>query len=89
MGIIYDDINLPEKVSDILLHDFFLMENVPAMMVKTVKNPVKFSAFTSIFVTRGSCEADINLSRYSIEAPAIINVMADQIVMPHHVPDDF
>ncbi|MDE6330722.1 MAG: helix-turn-helix domain-containing protein [Muribaculaceae bacterium] len=89
MGIIYDDINLPEKVSDILLHDFFLMENVPAMMVKTVKNPVKFSAFTSIFVTRGSCEADINLSRYSIEAPAIINVMADQIVMPRHVPDDF
>lgn len=89
MGLNYDDINLPEKVSNILQHDFFMMENVPAMMVKTVVNPVKFSAFTTIFLTKGSCEADINLVHYNIEAPAILNISADHIVMPHNVSDDF
>ncbi|MDE6811092.1 MAG: helix-turn-helix domain-containing protein, partial [Muribaculaceae bacterium] len=89
MGINYDDINLPRKVSDILQLDFFLMENVPAIMVKTVRNPVKFSAFTSIFVTRGKCEADINLIHREIQAPAIINVSSDWIVQPNEVSDDF
>lgn len=89
MGINYDDIKLPEKVSDILQHDFFLMENVPANMVKTVKNPVKFSAFTSIFITKGHCEADINLIHREVQAPAIINVSADRIVLPKKVSDDF
>ncbi|MDE6558913.1 MAG: hypothetical protein K2K29_03395, partial [Muribaculaceae bacterium] len=89
MGINYDDINLPRKVSDILQQDFFLMENVPAIMVKTVTNPVKFSAFTSIFLTKGSCRADINLIHREIKAPAIINVSADWIVLPYDVSDDF
>lgn len=89
MGINYDDINLPQKVSDILQQDFFLMENVPAGMVLTVKNPVKFSAFTSIFITRGSCVADINLIKRKISAPAIINISSDQIVMPSDVSEDF
>lgn len=89
MGINYDDIPLPDKVSDILRHDFFLMEKVPAVMVRAVTNPVKFSAFTSIFVTKGSCSADINLIQRTIQAPAILNVYADQIVMPSKVSDDF
>lgn len=89
MGINYDDIDLPEKVDDILQHDFFMMENVPAMMVKTVVNPVKFSAFTSIFLTKGSCDADINLVHYHIEAPAVLVISAEHIVMPRNVSDDF
>lgn len=89
MGINYDDIPLPKKVSDILQQDFFLMEKVPAVMVRAVTNPVKFSAFTSIFVTRGSCQADINLIKRDIKAPAIINIPSDHIVMPSNVSDDF
>ncbi len=58
-------------------------------MVRAVTNPVKFSAFTSIFITRGSCTADINLIQRNITAPAILNVYADQIVMPTMVSDDF
>lgn len=89
MGLNYDDIDLPEKVSNILQHDFFMMEDVPAMMVKTVVNPVKFSAFTTIFLTKGSGDVDINLVNYHIEAPAILNISADHIVIPHNVSDDF
>lgn len=88
-GILYDDISLPKKVSDILLHDFFTMRHVGAGMVYTVTNPVKFSAFTSIFVHRGSGEADINLTPYSFRAPAIVNISADDIVYPRNISPDF
>lgn len=89
MGINYDDINLPHKVSDILRQDFFMLENISAGMVNTVKNPVKFSAFTSIFVTQGSCQAEISLMKYPINAPAVINIPADKIIMPMDVSEDF
>lgn len=89
MGIIYDDIPLPDKVSDILRQDFFLMQNVPAFMVKAVRNPVKFSAFTSIFITKGNCKAEINLIQREIKAPAIVNIHAGQIVLPSEISEDF
>ncbi|MBD5370293.1 MAG: AraC family transcriptional regulator [Bacteroides sp.] len=88
-NILYDDIQLPEKVSDILQHDFWTLSNVKAPMVRTVTNPVKFSAFTSIFITEGECLADINLITYRIKAPALISVAAGDIVLPREVRDDF
>ena len=87
--ISYDDIHLPEKVSDILMHDFWTLQHVAPGMVRTVVNPVKFSAFTSIFVTQGTAEADINLITYKLEAPCMINVGAGEIVYPRNISDDF
>lgn len=87
--ILYDDIKLPSKVSDILRLDFWILEHVHAPMVKTVKNPVKFSAYTSIFVHSGSCCADINLLSHKIEGPCIVNVHEGDIVLPREVSDDF
>ena len=87
--ILYNDINLPEKVSDILELDFWILEHVSPLLVRTVTNPVKFSAFTSIFIHSGSCEADINLVTHSIKAPCIVNVACGDIVLPHNVSDDF
>ncbi|MBD5295666.1 MAG: helix-turn-helix transcriptional regulator [Bacteroides sp.] len=89
MGINYDDIPLSEKVSDILQQDFFIMEKIPAAMARTVKNPVKFSAYTSVFLTRGNATIDMNLIRHEVSAPAIINISSDRIVMPINVTDDF
>lgn len=87
--ILYNDIKLPEKVSDILELDFWILENVNSLLVKTVKNPVKFSAFTSIFVTKGICEAEINLVNHKITAPAVVNITSGDIVLPHNVSEDF
>ena len=87
--ISYDDIHLPEKVSDILMHDFWTLQHVAPGMVRTVVKPVKFSAFTSIFVTQGTAEADINLITYKLEAPCMINVGAGEIVYPRNISDDF
>lgn len=87
--IYYDDIQLPEKVSNILEHDFWTLQHVTPAMVRTIVNPVKFSAFTSIFLTRGSADVEINLIEYHIEAPCMINVNAGGIMFPHNISDDF
>lgn len=87
--ITYDEIKLPEKVSDILAHDFWMLRHVPTLMVMAVNNPVKFSASTSIFVHQGSCEAEINLLKYNIQGPCIVNVGAEGIIEPKNVSADF
>lgn len=87
--ILYNDIHLPDKVSDILELDFWALQHVGAAMVRTVTNPVKFSAYTSIFVTRGTAEADINLIAHRLEAPCVVNVSAGDIVHPRIISDDF
>lgn len=87
--ILYNDINLPKKVSDILELDFWILQHVSPQMVKTVTNPVKFSAFTSIFVHRGEGEADLNLVSKKIKAPCVINIFADDIVLPKYISEDF
>lgn len=89
MNIRYDDIRLPKKVSDILELDFWILQHVSPIMVRSVHNPVKFSAYTSIFVHSGSCNADINLLSHKIVGPSIVNVAANDIVFPRNVSDDF
>ena len=88
-SINYDDIHLPEKVSDILEHDFWSLQHVMPGMVRTIRNPVKFSAFTSIVVHKGTAEADINLITHSIKGPCLINIAAGDIVFPRSISDDF
>lgn len=87
--ILYNDIHLPEKVSDILELDFWILQHVAPAMVCTVTNPVKFSAFTSIFVQRGTAEAEINLINHRIEGPCVLNIGSGDIVFPRWISDDF
>lgn len=89
LGLRYDNIPLPKKVSEILKEDFWIIENVSPMMVKAVTAPVKFSAYTSIFVTSGSCIADINLIPHKIFGPAIVNISSSHIMQPYDISDDF
>lgn len=89
VGIKYDNIHLPKKVSEILEHDFWVIENVSPSMVKAVTSPVKISAYTSIFLTQGSCSADINLIKYRIQAPCIVNIPNTHIMQPYDVSEDF
>ncbi|MDE6010188.1 MAG: helix-turn-helix domain-containing protein [Muribaculaceae bacterium] len=85
----YDDIQLPEKVSDILEHDYWSLLHVNPGMVSTVTNPIKFSAFTSIFMHKGEAEADINLISHKVKGPCVINVRAGDIVFPRRISEDF
>lgn len=89
LGLKYDNIPLPQKVSDMLEQDFWIINNVSPLMVKAVTSPVKFSAYTSIFVSKGSCSADINLIKYKITAPAIVNISSSHIMQPYDISEDF
>lgn len=87
-GLHYD-IPLPEKVDNILDADFWMLKNIRAGMLKSLSDPVKFSASTSIFVRRGSFSVEINLIRLELEGPCIVNIGADQILCTYDVSDDF
>lgn len=89
VGLKYDNIPLPKKVSEMLEHDFWIIDNVSPSMVKAVTSPVKFSAFTSIFLREGSCKADINLITYNIKAPCIVNIPSTHIMQPYNISEDF
>lgn len=83
------NIELPEKISDILSKDFWIFDNLNESMLKTVSEPVKFSACTSIYVRRGECLAEINLVRYRITAPCTVTIFSGQILQPTYISPDF
>lgn len=83
----YDN-NIPVNVSDILSQDFCVFRHIKAPMLVGLVNPIKFSAFASIFLTAGSCKVDINLITYKIEAPSIINIRINDILQIKEVSQD-
>lgn len=89
LGIKYDNIHLPKKVSEMLEHDFWIINNVTPEMVKSVTSPVKFSVSTSIFLLEGECQADINLITHSIKAPCVINISSSHIMQPYNISENF
>ncbi len=89
LGLKYDNIPLPKKVSEMLEDDFCVFNNVNAQMAKAVTSPVKFSAYTSIYLREGSCSANINLLTHTITAPAIVNIRSSQIMQPFEVSENF
>lgn len=86
---IYDNIPLPEKVSDILEKDFYVFSHVTGDMLRSLTDPVKFSASASIFVKRGEFKADISLASYSVSGPALVNIRQNSILLPTFFTNDF
>ncbi len=85
----YDDIPLPEKVSDILKHDIWVGDSFSISMFSSIMSPIKFSASAIIFLKRGHCTADLNLIQHDIKAPSIVVVRQGQILTPKAASPDF
>lgn len=85
----YDHLNLGQKIDNILEQDFWVMEHLTPNMFSLLSEPVKLSSTVSIFIIKGSCKADINLIPYEIQAPAIVNIGAEQILKPTYMSPDF
>lgn len=84
------NVELPEDVSKILENDFWVLENINAEMLRSVcGGPVKFSATTWIFISKGNCSAELNLRTHNIEAPCYVNVKSTQILQPKYISEDF
>ena len=83
------NLNLPTDIPSILEQDFWMLENIGPSMLATLKDPVKFSASTWIFVKKGQCQADISLINYDIKGPSLVIVENSQILAPNYISSDF
>lgn len=83
------DMQLPEKVSNILETDFWVLENINKIMLPAASDPIKFSSNVSILVKKGNCKAEVNLITHTIEAPAVVSIKSSQILQLMDVSDDF
>lgn len=85
----YEGLDLPVTLNYILEQDFWMLENIPGSTLALLHAPVKFASTTSIFVRKGSCRAEINLEKYDIEAPCVVNVASSEIMVPLSISEDF
>lgn len=85
----YEGLELPESLSNILEHDFWMLDNISGATLGMLNQPMKFTSFTTIFVRKGHCRFEINLQEYDIEAPCVVNVMSSDIMQPLDISDDF
>lgn len=88
IGLKYD-LELIEKVSDILATDFWVLNHFSSAMIPKISDPVKFTSNVSVFVRKGECKIDIDLIHYSIKAPCVVNIRKSQILQLQSVSNDF
>lgn len=85
----YGYANLSMNVDEILGRDFWIFDNFSALMLPAMTEPLKLSATVSIYVRTGSAKVNINLMSFDIQAPAIVNVRAGEIMQPTEMSPDF
>lgn len=83
------NIDLPESLETILDQDFWVIDNVSPIMLKSLSEPVKFAANTWIFVKSGFCNAEISLISHKIIGPAFVPIRRSQFLYPSFISDDF
>ncbi len=70
----YGYMNLAIDVEEILGNDFWFFDHFTASMVMMLREPVKLTSSTSIFVRKGAFKILINLLPYEAKGPAIVNI---------------
>lgn len=83
------DIPLPNKVEEILEVDFWVFTHLSATHVRAVREAVKFTSLTSVYVAKGSAEIDINLRKVRVNSPCVVLIRPSEVVQIHQVTDDF
>ncbi len=70
----YGYINLSMDVDEIIGKDFWIYDTFTAPMLMMIKDPVKLTSNTNIFVRKGSFKIYINLMPYEAHGPTIVNI---------------
>lgn len=83
------DIPLPNKVEEILEVDFWVFTHLSASHVRAVREAVKFTSHTSVYVAKGSAEIDINLRLIRVNSPCLVLIRPSEVVQIRQVTDDF
>lgn len=85
----YGYVNLPMNVDEILGKDFWLFDNITALMLPAYTEPVKLTATISIFVRKGHFKFSNNLIVYDYEGPAIVNIRNGETLQLLQISPDF
>lgn len=83
------DIDLPDDIDSVIEKDFWIIDNVDSMMLRSIADPIKFTTNGWILVKRGSCDAEISLREYNIESPSLVTISSSRILQPSKFSDDF
>ncbi|MDE5712888.1 MAG: helix-turn-helix domain-containing protein [Muribaculaceae bacterium] len=83
------NMELPEKVTNILETDFWVLEQFDKGMLPVLADPIKFTSNVSIFLKSGECQVDIDLITHDISAPCVVNIRRSQILQLKSVSEDF
>lgn len=85
----YEGLQLPETLNYILEQDFWLLDNISGATLSMLREPMKFTSRTAIFVRKGNSKFEINLHEYNIEAPCLVNIASSDIMQPIFISNDF
>lgn len=83
------DIDFPENVEYILSQDLWVSDLFSAQLLASVKDPIKFTSYTSVYVKKGECRCELDLIKYDIKAPCIMCIKGNQILQKEYVSPDF
>lgn len=84
-----NNFHIKEDLPNILLSDFWILENVDANVFNDAHHPLKFSASSSILVKKGTGIAEIDLLKFDVVAPCVVNIRRDQILQINEMSEDF
>lgn len=84
----YKYTNLTLDVDEIIGNDFWIYDKITAPMFMMVKEPVKLTSNTNIFVRKGSFKILINLIPYEGEGPALVNIRHGDTLQVIEVSED-
>lgn len=84
IGLKYE-LDLVEDINNILAQDFWVYCNYMSAMIPKITDPIKFTSSCSIFVKEGEGKVEIDLLKYDIKAPCIVNIRQGQIIQNVHV----
>lgn len=89
MNALQYDIELSEDVEEILSQDLWVSDQFSGQLLASVKDPIKFTSFTSVFIKKGECRGELDLIKYEMKAPCVINIKGNQILQKEYVSEDF
>lgn len=82
-------LSLPNKIPYILNQEIWIFNDATSHVVSTTGIPVKFAADGWILLRQGNCSFELGLDSYNLNAPALIHIQKEQILVPHHLSPDF
>lgn len=82
-------IELPRKIEQILEVDFWVYTCLTSQLLRPVTEAVKFTNAVSVYVRKGSAEAEVNLLNVKVNAPCIVHIKSGDVMRLRRVTDDF